>query len=277
MGTLAAHDRDPLFLSGHAYAEEDAFKPLARQLNAIPDRTHETRRYPLGTYRGLAFGIVVNALGAPDIYLEGATTRHAMFARDAGPRAVLNAMGRLADTYESQIATARHDLAIAEGQLRDHQARLGKPFAHEDYLRELTDLRDQLKAGLAQTMPEPGSTSVAELAERIKSLKSAHTIDAVPERPAPRRIAAEEPVTAHIRRRTEAAPITQPPADPDSSPAMPPAEAADAARPEEPRPTVIDPFPQAEPSALDPARREPAYRQQAARARRQKDGQLCLF
>ena len=97
----------------------------------------------------------------------------------------------------------RQDLAIAEGQLRDYEARLGQPFAHDAYLAELTALRDQLKAGLSQATPEPGtSRPVAELAERIKSLKAAHTIDAAPERTAPRRIAAEEPVTARIRRRS---------------------------------------------------------------------------
>ena len=116
----------------------------------------------------------------------------------------------------------RQDLAIAEGQLRDHEARLGRPFAHDAYLAELTDLRDQLKAGLSQATPEPGTPPVAELAERIKSLKAAHTIDAAPERTAPRRIAAEEPVTARIRRRPEAAPAIEPPAEPAASPAAMP-------------------------------------------------------
>ena len=105
--TLAGHADDPITIGDHAYAEEDAAKPLARRLNSIPDHVHETRRYPLGVYRGLEFGIVVNPLGAPDAYLEGATTRHTMIARDAGPRAVLNALDRLADGYEGQIATAR--------------------------------------------------------------------------------------------------------------------------------------------------------------------------
>src|SRR5262249_10079556 len=178
---------------------------------------YQTRRVPLGTYRGLAFGIVVNPIGAPDIYLEGATTRHAMIARDAGARAVLNALGRLAGGYDAQLAGTRKDLAIAEGQLRDYRARLGQPFAHEDYLRELTDLRDRLKGGLSQATPEPGSTPVAELAERIKALKAAHTIEAAPERTAPRRIAAEEPVTTRILRRTAAEPATLPPAEPEPS------------------------------------------------------------
>ncbi len=63
--TLAAHAHDPLTIGGQRYAEEDALKPLARQLNAIPDKTHETRRYPLGVYHGLNFGIAVNAAGCP--------------------------------------------------------------------------------------------------------------------------------------------------------------------------------------------------------------------
>ena len=79
-----------------------------------------------------------------------------MIARDAGARAVLNALDRLADGYEAQAATVRKDLTIAEGQLRDYQARLGQPFAHDGYLAELTHLRDQLKAGLSGAMPEPG-------------------------------------------------------------------------------------------------------------------------
>ena len=54
--------------------------------------------------------------------------------------------------------TARQDLAIAEGQLRDYEARLGRPFAHDAYLSELTGLRDQLKAGLSQATPEPGTS-----------------------------------------------------------------------------------------------------------------------
>jgi N12 class adenine-specific DNA methylase len=275
--TLAAHARDPLTIGGHAHAEEDALKPLARQLNAITDKTRETRRFPLGTYRGLNFGIVVGPLGAPDAYLEGATTRSTMLSRDAhGPRAVLNALGRLADTYPSQIATARRDLAIAEGQLRDHQARLGQPFAHEDYFRELTDLRDRLKAGLAEpvpakagTTPEPGNTPVPELAERIKALKSAHSIEAAPERTAPRRIVAEEPVTARIRRRTVIEPAIEPPPAPEAAEAaMPPAKVAASAHADKPSPPAVIPlFPEG----------KPAYRQHAARARRQSDRQMSLF
>src|SRR5438445_12351023 len=96
-----------------------------------------------------------------------------------GPRAVLNALERLAGGYGSECVRVRQDLAIAESQLRDYQARLGTPFLHDAYLSELTSLRDQLKGGLSGATPEPDNEpgrSVSELAERIKTLKAAHSI-----------------------------------------------------------------------------------------------------
>ena len=95
--TLAAHAGDPITIGDQAYAEQDVLKPLGKQLNALPDKVHETRPVPLGTYRGLRFGLVLYPHGAPDAFLEGATTRRAALSRDAhGPRAVLNALDRLA-------------------------------------------------------------------------------------------------------------------------------------------------------------------------------------
>src|SRR5271166_2019567 len=121
---------------------------------------HETRSYPLGVYRGLKFGITVHPLGTPEVYLEGETTRYGPLSRDAGPRAVLNALDRLAGGYDTQAATARQDLAIAEGQLRDYASRLGAVFAHEAYQAELAGLRDRLKAALSGTTPEPGAEAL---------------------------------------------------------------------------------------------------------------------
>jgi hypothetical protein len=233
-----------------------------------------------GRYCGLDFGLELYPNGAAEVFLEGAVTRHGLFSRDhRGPRAVLNALDRLADSYPGQCDATRQELAIAQGQLRDHEARIGRPFAHDAYQAELTALRDQLKAGLSQATSEPGTPSVSELAERIKSLKAAHTLDAAPERTAPRRIAAEEPVTARIRRRIESAPAIELPADPE--PAATPVEGsspmiATPVRSEEPSPpTVIHPFPKEMPAV--PARPQPAYRQKVARSRHQNDRQLSLF
>jgi hypothetical protein len=273
--TLAAHAHDPLVLDGRPVAEEDAVKALGRLLDAIPEKTHETRRTPLGVYRGLAFGIAVGPLGARDVYLEGATMRHGQLARDAGPRAVLNALGRLAESYPNQLATSRQDLAIAEGQLRDHQARLGRPFPHEEYLSQLADLRDQLKAGLSQATPEPGLPSVAELAERIKALKAAHTIDAAPERTASRCIAGEEPVTSRIRRRIDLPAAPEPAPEPPM--AAPPAPSVPAS-PEEPVSALTDePTPLHAAAAPAAARPGAAHRERLIRDRQRARRQLVLF
>ena len=76
-------------------------------------------------------------------------------------------------------------------------------------MSELTTLRDQLKAGLSATVHNPSQAvgpSVLELADRIKALKAGNTIDTTPQRPRQNHATAEEPITARIRRRTEASP-----------------------------------------------------------------------
>jgi N12 class adenine-specific DNA methylase/SAM-dependent methyltransferase len=177
---------------------------LGQALEGLPRHVMQTRRFPLGQYRGLRFGLILHPQFSPEVYLEGATTRQDTLSRDHhGPRAVLNALARLAGSYAPEIARLRQELAIAEGQLRDYQARLGTPFPHDSYLSELTALRDLLKSGLSGAAPEQaGETlqTVPELAERIKTLKSTSTIEATPERAAKRHASAEEPVTTRIYR-----------------------------------------------------------------------------
>jgi hypothetical protein len=176
---------------------------------------------PLGTFHGLRFGLILHPQFAPEIYLEGATTRQDTLSRDHhGPRAILNALERLAGSYAGPCASAQQELAIAQSQLRDYQSRLGAPFPHESYLSRLTDLRDQLKAGLSGTATadqgdEPAK--VSDIAEQIKALKSEHTIEATPQRTAQRRASAEEPVTSRIRRRTETMSAPVPAVAPETS------------------------------------------------------------
>jgi N12 class adenine-specific DNA methylase/predicted RNA methylase len=264
--TTIDHVRDPLTITG---SSGDAMAALDDRLDTLPLKVRETKRFPIGRYRGLAFGIVLYPGDAADIYLEGAANRHGQLSRDhRGPRAVLNALDRLAGSYEGQCESTRSELTIAQGQLRDHEARLGRAFPHDDYLRELTDLRDRLKMGLSQTNPLAGSETVAELAERIKSLKAAHTIDAAPARTSTRRIVAEEPVTARIRRRNEPKAEMQPPAESASQSAEIASIAATAPAIPTVPPTDIE-IPADVPQ-------EPAYRQQIARGR-QVGRQLSLF
>jgi len=77
-------------------------------------------------------------------------------------------------------------------------------------LSELTSLSDQLKAGLSGAAHQPDKEegpTVSEIAEKIKSLKAAHSIEATPQRARQKHFSAEEPVTARIRRRQEGNPM----------------------------------------------------------------------
>ena len=216
---VTAHARDPLTIGGRTYSREDAPAVLGGQLEALPREVRQERRVPLGVYRGLRFGLVQHPRFPSEVYLEGTTTRQDRLAREhQGPRAVLNALDRLAGAYDAVIARTRQDLNIAEAQLRDYQARIGKPFIHDTYQSDLASLRDQLKVSLSGATPESSTQpppTAPELAERIKALKAEHTIEAVPERAGNRRVDAEEPVTIRIRRRTAAASATDPVSPPD--------------------------------------------------------------
>ena len=168
--TATAHAGDPIVIGGRTPLRDDVPAVLAGQLDSAIRNVRETTRVPLGIYRGLQFGLMLHPQFPPDVFLEGAITRQSQLSREhQGPRAVLNALERMASSYGSECDRVRQELTIAESQLRDYQARLGAPFLHDAYLSELTELRDQLKAGLAGKTPEPGSDSqpsVSELAER---------------------------------------------------------------------------------------------------------------
>ena len=71
----------------------------------------------------MRFGIVLHPQYRPELYLEGAITRYdTLYREQSGPRAILNAVERLADSYGRSCATIRQELALAETQLRDYQA-----------------------------------------------------------------------------------------------------------------------------------------------------------
>ncbi|HLW68692.1 MAG TPA: helicase-related protein, partial [Gemmataceae bacterium] len=230
--TASAHADDPITIGKRAWSKTEVMAVLADQLDHLPRNVSNTTRVPLGLYRGLRFGLVLHPHFPPDVYLEGGIGRQSMLSREhQGPRAVLNAVERLANGYSFECDRVSQDLSIAKSQLRDYQARLGKPFQHEAYLSELIDLRDQLKAGLSAIGYEPGTEagpSASELAEKIKALKAANTIEATPQRVRQKQSSAEEPVTARIRRRQEAIHASDPalPFNAASGTSSGPAEAA---------------------------------------------------
>jgi hypothetical protein len=212
--TATAHAADPITIGSCTCSRENAPGILAGHLGSLPRNVGERCRLPLGIYQGLRFGVVLHPQFPAEVYLEGAISRQSGLLREhQGPRAILNAVERLASGYGSECDRIRQDLTIAESQLRDYKARLGQPFVHETILSELTVLRDQLKACLSGTNPEPGPeprANIAEVAEQIKALKAAHTVEAAPERGGQRRSTAEEPVTARIRRQMEAVLVSHP-------------------------------------------------------------------
>jgi hypothetical protein len=103
---------------------------------------------------------------------------------------------------------AAQDLSVAEGQLRDYLERLGRPFEHETYLKELAELRDQLKAGLSSKELKEGELTVPEVVEKLKQLRGANSVETTIERTATRKLFAEEPVTSRIRGRAMEEPTT---------------------------------------------------------------------
>ncbi len=212
--TATAHASDPVTINRREYMKDEAIAALGAQLERLPREVRLEQRVPLGVYRGLRFGLVLHRDFPPDVYAEGATTRYdRLIGGSHGPRAIMNALARLCNAFDSDISKLQQDLSIAESQLHDYQARIGKSFSHEAYQVELTHLRDQLKSSLSL---DPSRTididsadsnmktelSTHGLSERIKALKSSRTIEATSERIVDVQVDAEEPVTARIRRRT---------------------------------------------------------------------------
>jgi N12 class adenine-specific DNA methylase len=278
MVTLESHADDPLTIGNRTCRHDDAIGILGKALDALPEKVTATRSFPLGRFRGLECGVVLHPNGAADAFLQGEVTRHTMLSRDArGPRAVLNALERLVGSYGDQRASASQELDIAKGQLRDYESRIGAPFPHDMYLEELTTLRDQLKVGLSSTPPASDAmTPLSELAERIKSLKAAHTIDSAPVRSGNRgRAMAEKPVTARIRRQ-HAEDMVQPPADTQLVSLQAEGVGSDsvAADPTEPVSDAILPAEIRMPPGVP---HKPAFRSQARRATSERSRQLSLF
>ena len=213
--TLDAHADDPVVIGDRRCRRDDVQALLANRLDSLPESVKQTRSIPLGVYRGLRFGIVLHAHSGPEVFLEGASVRHGSLSRDFhGPRAVMNAVERLTSNTGTQCESARKDLVLSENQLRDYEARLGKPFPHSAYQADLMELRDRLKVALSATSSEPGSEPALtpqDLADRIRALKDSHTLDSPPQAPrlSTRSPTAERPVTARIRERQDLAPADQ--------------------------------------------------------------------
>jgi hypothetical protein len=215
MTTATAQTTEAVTIGMRTYSRHDALAALTSRLHALPASVSEVRTVPLGTYRGLQFGLVLHPQGTPEVYMEGILTRCAQLARESyGPRAILNAVERLVGTYEAERDKTARDLGIAQGQHRDYAMRVGAGFAHAMYLEALTSLRNQLEAALSSTAQagvDASLPTVGALVERIKALQATHTLDPAPERSATRRTATiEEAIITRIRWREQADARPQP-------------------------------------------------------------------
>jgi hypothetical protein len=207
--TATAHAQDQITIGNKAWLPKDAPSALGIKLDSLPKNVMNHTRAPIGIYQGLQFGVLLHPQFPMDVYVDGTASRRLQLSREhQGPRAVLNALERIVTGYGIECTRVQKELSVAESQLRDYQARLGKPFAHETYLAELTALRDQLKAALSGGNSESDDDSGPNafgLADKIKSLKAANTIEATPQRVRQKHSTAEEPVTTRIRRQVEEA------------------------------------------------------------------------
>jgi len=126
--TASQHTNDPITIGKHPLARDDLLAVLGKRLETLPLSVREPTRVPIGSYRGLGFGLIVHPSFPPDVYLEGAMTRTSSLSKEhQGPRAVLNALDRIVSGYGAESVRVQQDVSLAESQLRDYQARLGKP------------------------------------------------------------------------------------------------------------------------------------------------------
>ncbi len=188
-------------INGTTLSSKDVFSVLDAPLKALPKKPDSPSDFPLGIYHGLRFGLRLFPFGAPDLFLQGNCTNFTQLTRDPiGPRAILNALFRLANSYDEICQQLEEKFNLSERQLIEYQARLGVPFPHNTYNTELESLRDQLKVCLSGT-PEESLPCAAELAKRINVLKCTRSIVDTAERLGTRYQTVEEPVTTRIRKR----------------------------------------------------------------------------
>jgi hypothetical protein len=197
MATAKSRGYDRIVIDCRPRRKKDVQEALAAVRRTVPTMVFQHCCIPLRVYRGLAFSLDLSLRDNPSICVEGTATRFLdLSSNHPGPRAVMNAVARLVDSYELIRDRDREDLKIAQGQFHDYEARIGSMFSHERYLEELTGLRNQLDGALSSTTQ---AHDTDELVEQIKALRAVNTIEASPERTAERKAAAiKESVTTRI-------------------------------------------------------------------------------
>jgi len=188
---LTSHAEAPCMIDELPCPRDQVISRLSEKLESLPKSIYESKKFHLGTYRGIPFGVVLHPQFPMDVYLEGKAFQMANLSREhQGPRAVFNAVERIATNTPVRLAKLQTELETSKVQLNDYRSRLGKPFPHLAYQSELTDLRDRLKLSLSsapsvasQDPSKPPVEKTEEIAARIRLLRDAQSVTEPSETP----------------------------------------------------------------------------------------------
>jgi len=105
--TVTASDPGALVIANRSVSQKDAAAALTTVLERLPETAD--RRFPLGKYRGLSFGIEYRWNSA-DVYLTGEAELRVPLAKESrGARAVLNALNRIVASYDERLKRTRRN------------------------------------------------------------------------------------------------------------------------------------------------------------------------
>jgi N12 class adenine-specific DNA methylase len=208
--TIVEHEDQCFEFAGRVYGKHEGFEVLAKKLEQLPGYVMQQTKVPLGKFNGLEFGVVLDSHYPPVVYVQGECLRRDTLSRDhQGPRAVMNALERLRNSYRVEMQTAEQELLLKQRQFQDYDARLGQSFAAARYVQQLTALRDQLKAKLSKKESgdaDPAEKPTHELIEAYQAMKAGQQAEIIPLRPKSAEKTLELPIASRVRELVQNAP-----------------------------------------------------------------------
>lgn len=205
-------------IAGRALTAAQCLLAVGQRLETLP-LSRLQQDIPLGQYRGGEFGLHSSGSHMLEVYLQREATITTPLARQArGPRAILNALGRLVDGYASAIARLRYDLDLRQTRLGTYRLQSQQTFAHADYQAALQQCCDDLRHALAAHDPEvrDGIPAHVTAIAAVRATAAHHAETVI--RTTHDRQAPIEAITTQIQRRAQQA---QPPEPPTLPPLIP--------------------------------------------------------
>ena len=184
--------RTPITIGSRTVVRDDALAALGQALDALPQYVMQAPPRSAGHLsRPAVRHGAASAMDAGGVSRREPPPGRTTLSREhQGPRAVLNAVERLARGYGVECERTRQDLAIAEAQLRDYQARLGQAVP----ARCLPGRADRACVTNSRpAFPARLRRQAANRAERCRAGRTdqgtgaANTVEATPERTGRRR------------------------------------------------------------------------------------------